>query len=176
MASIRSILHAARLAPCAVASCLVMPPAAIAQQPQRLYVQVGVLRCDVSAGIGQIIGSTRQLACVYRREGGRTERYLGTIRHTGLDLGSTTRGVMAWGVLARSEVRRGALNGRYTGISAEATVGLGVGTNILFGGSENSVALQPVSVQAQEGLNIAIGVAELTLERLRRNEPRPPRA
>ena len=56
-----------------------------------------------------------------------------------------------------------ALAGTYGGVSAEATVGLGVGANALIGGSENSIALQPVSVQAQQGVNVAVGVAALTL-------------
>lgn len=134
-----------------------------AQAPAR--VQVGLLRCDVSAGIGAIIGSTRDLNCIFERSRRRPERYVGLVRHAGLDIGATTRGVMIWAVLAPSQVRRGALTGSYAGASAEATVGLGLGANILVGGSADSVVLQPVSVQAQIGLNIAVGVAELTLQR-----------
>ena len=57
----------------------------------------------------------------------------------------------------------GALAGGYAGVSAEATAGLGIGANALLGGSNKSIALQPLSVQGQEGLNIAVGVAELRL-------------
>lgn len=153
---------------------LVLSPTAIAQSPPRAYVQVGVLRCDVSGGICQIVGSTRKLSCVYERARGRLERYLGVVRHAGLNIGFTTHGVMAWGVLAPSRIKRSSHTGRYVGASAEATAGLGVGANVLVGGSQNIIALQPLSVQAQAGLNIAVGVAELTLERLRRDAPGPP--
>ena len=49
------------------------------------------------------------------------------------------------------------------GVSGEATVGVGVGANALIGGSSRSIVLQPISVSGQEGLNIAVGVAELRL-------------
>jgi hypothetical protein len=154
----------------AIALCATALPTAHANAQQPTRVQAGLLRCDVSAGIGQIIGSTRSLSCVFERLRGHPERYRGIIRHAGLDIGATSRGVMVWGVLAPSQVRRGALAGRHAGTSAEVTAGLGVGANVLLGGSANSIALQPVSVQAQLGLNIAVGVAELTLERVRRRQ------
>lgn len=156
-----------------VAALVLAAPAASAQQEARANVQSGVLRCDVSAGVGAIVGSTRTLSCVFDRYSGRRERYQGTIRHSGLDLGATSRGVMVWAVLAPSRVRRGALIGNYAGANAEVTAGLGIGANILLG-SDNSIVLQPLSVQAQVGINIAVGVAELMLERISRHPPRPP--
>lgn len=143
------------------------PQAAEAQAPARGLTQIGVLRCDVSAGIGAIIGSTRRLACAFQPRRGPLERYSGTIRHTGLDIGATTRGVMIWGVLAPSRVPRFALAGRYVGASAEATLGVGLGANALVGGSSQTITLQPVSVQAQLGVNIALGVGEVTLAPVR---------
>jgi hypothetical protein len=159
------------LAPVAL-SPTVMAPAAMAQgaaqgAAQERYIRAGVLRCDVSAGIGLIVGSTRTLSCVFEPTRGRAERYQGRVQHAGLDIGATTRGVMVWGVLASARLSPGALAGTYAGAAAEATVGLGLGANALFGGSERGVALQPVSVQAQAGLNIALGVASLTLEPVR---------
>ena len=56
-----------------------------------------------------------------------------------------------------------ALAGNYAGVSAEATAGLGVGDNALLGGSGKSIALQPLSVQGREGLNVTVGIAELRL-------------
>jgi hypothetical protein len=151
------------LVPVALSST-VMVPAAMAQER---YIRAGVLRCDVSAGIGLIVGSTRTLSCVFEPTRGRAERYQGRVQHAGLDIGATTRGVMVWGVLASARLSPGALAGTYAGAAAEATLGLGLGANALFGGSERGVALQPVSVQAQAGLNIALGVASLTLEPVR---------
>ncbi|MGL4288266.1 MAG: DUF992 domain-containing protein [Phreatobacter sp.] len=132
-------------------------------------VRVGVLSCDVSAGIGLIVTSQRGIACRFRPDrGGRQEIYVGRISHYGLDLGVTGRGVLVWTVLAAQ--RRYApyqLAGTYAGGQAQATLGVGLGANVLVGGNRNSVALQPFSVQAQTGLNAAIGVASLQLSRAR---------
>lgn len=157
--------YVAALAALAAPALLFATPS-LAQSPPN-YVEAGVLRCDVSAGIGLIVGSTRSLNCTFEPRRGRAERYAGTIQRLGLDIGATTRGVMVWGVLAPSRNVSGALAGRYVGASAGASAGVGLGANALVGGSNNTVALQPVSVQAQLGVNIAAGVAELTLERAR---------
>jgi len=46
-------------------------------------------------------------------------------------------------------------------------VGAGLGANVLVGGSDRTVALQPVAVQGQTGLNVAAGVTELELRPVR---------
>jgi len=89
--------------------------------------------------------------------------YTGSITKFGLDLGATAGGEMAWSVFAPSNKRFGALAGHYGGATAEATVGAGVGANVLVGGSNRTVTLQPLSVQGQTGLNLAVGVAGLEL-------------
>jgi hypothetical protein len=151
------------LKPLAAALMLALPVAAIAT-PSQAQTQVGSLRCNVSAGLGAIIASSRDMYCTFRQANGRVENYRGTIRRFGLDIGATRRGVLVWGVVAPTRgLRRGALAGEYTGASAEATVGAGVGANALIGGSDRSFSLQPVSVQGQTGLNLAAGVAQLTL-------------
>ena len=117
-----------------------------------------------SSGLGLIITSTKEMGCTYTSLGGFTERYYGTIRKFGLDIGQTNCGVLAWNVLApTSGPRRGALVGDYVGADASATVGVGVGANLLVGGFDRSITLQPLSVQAQTGLSLAAGVASLTL-------------
>lgn len=128
-------------------------------------IKVGVLNCSVSNGAGFIIGSSRRLECVFQ-SGGRRETYFGHINKFGLDIGATSTGVISWGVFAPTDgsVGPGALAGSYGGVSGEATVGVGLGANVLVGGSKRSIALQPLSVGAQQGLNLAIGVAALTLE------------
>ena len=69
-------------------------------------------------------------------------------------------------MLGSTDVRRGALLvGDYGGVSAEASVALGVGANALVGGSDKSVVLQPVSVQGQTGLKVGGAVTGLTLRR-----------
>jgi hypothetical protein len=127
-------------------------------------VKAGVLTCDVSAGMGLILGSQKLLSCRFSPEGpGRREDYDGSITKFGLDLGLTRSGVMVWAVFSNTVAGPGFLAGDYFGASGEATVGAGVGANVLLGGSNRTVALQPISLSGQTGLNLAIAVAALQL-------------
>ena len=125
----------------------------------------GLLTCGVKGGVSFIIGSTRELRCVFRMSPGDPgERYEGRIEKFGLDIGVTNNAVMEWTVLApTNRIEMGALAGKYLGVSADASVGLGGGANVLVGGSNNTVSLQPVSVQGQTGLNAAVAVASVEL-------------
>ena len=126
--------------------------------------RVGTLNCDISGGLGLIIGSSKQVQCLFNPSGrGPREAYVGTINKFGIDIGATAGGHMVWAVYAPSSRRYGALAGNYGGASAEATVGLGAGANVLIGGSNRTITLQPLSVQGQTGLNVAAGVAGLEL-------------
>src|SRR5262249_25596946 len=112
---------------------------------------------------GFIVGSSRDLRCRFVRQG-RDEFYRGTINKFGIDIGSTKQASISWAVLApTANIPPRSLDGTYAGVSAQATVGLGVGANALIGGSQNSIILQPLSVQTQQGLNIAAGVSQLQL-------------
>jgi hypothetical protein len=128
-------------------------------------IEVGLLTCGVKSGTGFIFGSTRELRCVFRTSpGGEGDRYEGSIQKYGLDLGFTGHAILEWTVLAPSRgLPLGALAGRYYGVSADASVGIGGGANVLAGGSGNTISLQPLSVQGQTGLNAAAGVAEVEL-------------
>jgi hypothetical protein len=127
--------------------------------------RAGVLSCDVSGGIGLIIGSQRRLVCTFTPDGGgRQEVYHGTISRFGLDIGATAGGSMVWAVFSEFVgPRPGSLAGDYIGATGEATIAVGLGANVLVGGSNRQVALQPLSVSGQVGLNLAVGVAELQL-------------
>ena len=126
--------------------------------------KVGALNCDISAGIGVIIASKKHVTCMFTPSApGPREVYVGDISKFGLDIGATSSGQMVWAVFAPSNRKFGALAGHYVGGTAEATVGAGVGANALVGGSNRTVTLQPLSVTGQTGLNVAAGVAELTL-------------
>jgi hypothetical protein len=128
------------------------------------HVKAGTLDCDVSGGVGLIVGSQKRMTCTFSPAGGgRREVYLGTIHKFGLDIGATSGGRMAWAVYAPTDKRFDALAGTYDGASGEATIGAGLGANVLVGGSDRTVALQPLSVQGQTGLNLAVGVASLEL-------------
>lgn len=127
-------------------------------------VQAGALTCDVAPGFGFLVGSRKEIVCTFRNVAGDLEIYDGSITKLGVDIGVTDRFVIVWNVLAPSgRVVRGALSGSYFGATAQATVGAGIGANVLVGGFERSLTLQPVSVSAQTGVNVAAGVAELAL-------------
>ena len=128
-------------------------------------IKVGRLSCDVEPGIGLVIGSRKEMTCRFHPDQGKAETYHGEITKVGLDIGITRRTHIEWLVFAaaRDNYRRGALRGTYVGASGEATLGVGLGANLLVGGSDRSFMLQPWSVQAQTGLNLAVGIAGLTL-------------
>ena len=131
-------------------------------------VQAGRLGCDISSGIGLIIGSQRALNCAFTPSlPGPAEFYVGTLTKFGVDIGATGGGVMVWLVYAPTSLPAGALAGSYGGATAEATVVAGVGANVLIGGSNRTVTLQPVSFQGQSGLNVAAGVAGIDLRWVR---------
>src|ERR1700741_2597315 len=136
---------------------------ASAQQPMA-RVQVGVLECRGGASVGFIVGSVTNLGCVLRIDGLPGDRYIATIRKVGVDLGITQESALAWGVYAPvARLGPGDLAGTYAGAQGSASVGVGAGGNVLVGGSNNSIALQPLSLQGQVGINIAAGLESLEL-------------
>jgi hypothetical protein len=87
-----------------------------------------------------------------------------SLNKVGVDFGYLQGGVMVWSVVASTvSLAPGSLSGSYGGVTASATVGIGVGANVLVGGSGNSIALQPVSVEGTTGLDVAAGLAEMTV-------------
>jgi hypothetical protein len=136
---------------------------AYAQQPVP-RVQIGILECRGGSSVGFIVGSVTYLGCVLHADGLPEDRYVATIRKVGLDLGITEESALAWGVYAPvARLGPGDLSGDYAGVQGSASIGVGVGGNVLVGGSANSIALQPLSVQGQVGLNIAAGLESLEL-------------
>lgn len=161
---LRKLALAGTVAAASLAGSLV--PAAA--QPQD-RVQAGTLNCDVSAGLGLIIGSQKEVTCQFLPADASSPRevYVGVINKFGLDIGATTQGQMVWNVFAPTNRPVAALAGDYVGAGAEATVAVGLGANVLVGGSNRTIALQPISVQGQTGLNVAAGVTELRLRPVR---------
>ncbi len=134
-----------------------------AQQPMQ-RVQVGILECRGGASVGFIVGSVTNLGCVLRVEGLPEDRYIATIRKVGLDLGITQESALAWGVFAPvARLGPGDLAGNYAGVQGSATLGVGAGGNLLVGGSNNTIALQPLSLQGQVGVSVAAGLQSLEL-------------
>jgi Protein of unknown function (DUF992) len=140
---------------------LVASATAQARQPFR----VGGLTCSTGPRVGLVLGSRQDMRCVFVASGtGRQYAYAGTIRRLGLDLGVTRGGTLFWAVFARnSQIGRGTLRGNYVGASGNVAVGLGLGAKVLIGGSRRTISLQPLSVEGQIGLNLALGVTNLTL-------------
>jgi hypothetical protein len=126
---------------------------------------VGSLTCNVAGGVGFVFGSSRTLNCLFTRTDGTAERYEGTIRRFGVDIGFTRESTIVWMVFAPGSIAAGALGGEYAGPTAQGTVGVGVGANVLLGGSSNQITLQPVSVEGSVGLNAAAGVAAMSLRK-----------
>jgi len=127
-------------------------------------VKVGTLTCNVASGWGFVFGSSKELHCTFRPNKRTGEHYVGSISKFGVDIGYTEGGVLVWGVFApSSDVRAGALSGDYAGATASATVGVGLGANVLVGGLDKSFALQPLSVEGNRGLNVAAGIGAISL-------------
>jgi hypothetical protein len=141
-----------------------LAPGAPAQAQPRPGVVIGTLTCSVASGFGFVFGSSRAINCTFAGPGGRYEHYVGNISKFGIDIGYTQGGVLIWTVVSpTAALAPGALGGSYVGGTASATVGVGIGANALVGGSNNSIALQPLSIEANRGLNVAAGIAALTL-------------
>jgi hypothetical protein len=150
---------AAGLALCALA---LLSPARAAEST----VKIGMMSCHVSSGWGFVFGSTRDLRCIFTGAGGgRTENYAGKISKFGVDIGFQQSGVIIWAVFAPStDLKAGALTGDYGGVTAGAAAGVGGNANVLLGGSTKSISLQPVSVEGDTGINLAVGIAAITLK------------
>lgn len=133
-------------------------------EAQQSRVRVGMLECRGGASMGFIVGSVTNLGCVLHTEGRPDTPYVATIRKVGLDLGITPETALGWAVFAPVErFGPGDLSGDYAGAQGSAALGVGVGANVLVGGSNNSIALQPLSLQGQTGINVALGLQELEL-------------
>jgi hypothetical protein len=161
------IFHALRASALMGASALILGLALLPSSAHAQNVRVGSITCHEPSGWGFIFGSTRDLACVYSPlgGGGPVERYAGRITKFGVDIGYSGAGVIVWAVFAPTTgVAPGDLAGNYVGVTGSATVGIGVGANVLLGGSNKSIMLQPVSISGETGLNVAAGVASLVLQ------------
>ena len=150
----------------AFAGAAVVSPTASLGQERTAKVRTGTLTCQGKGRIGLLIGSREKLACIYEPSGNRPKRQLlGTVTNVGLDVGVKGPSVMVWGVLgSTTALPTDALRGRFVGAAADASLGLGAGAKVLVGGNNKSIVLQPLSVQGQLGVNLAIGVTGLRLD------------
>lgn len=168
----RKVAGLAFIAAVAVAVTLSGTPNALAQESAGATgggggtsTKVGYLSCNVASGWGIIFGSSRSLDCTYTPVAGKPiEKYKGSISKFGADIGYLQSGVILWTVVAPStNTGPGALAGHYAGATASAAAGVGAGANVLVGGMHSSIALQPISIEGQAGLNVAAGIAMVDL-------------
>lgn len=157
---LKGIFHMKRIASALIVS-LVLAASSAPASADRVGVSIGTLECIVEGGIGLVVTSSKDMDCVFKSTSGREEAYFGTIRKYGLDIGITGKARMLWAVFAPGIMEDGALGGEYVGGSAEATAIVGGGANALLGGG--NIALQPLSVQVQMGVNAALGVTSMSL-------------
>jgi hypothetical protein len=126
--------------------------------------KIGILSCDVSRSVGEILARKQSLTCRFKPDAGQPETYVGNIDEYGIEIGRVDQGHLIWGVSsAMRGVPQGALAGKYVGIGAGAALGVGVGANALVAGNNQSFSLQPLSVDGETGINIATGVIKVTL-------------
>jgi Protein of unknown function (DUF992) len=159
--SISTVLGAVALV--AAAAVFMQASAQTPAASNKSGVNIGSLNCSVAGGMGFIFGSSKALECTLTRTDNVVERYQGTVKKYGVDIGFTKESRIVWLVFAPGNIAPGAVAGDYGGVTAEAALGLGVGANVLLGGSSKQVTLQPVSVEGGTGLNIAAGIAAVEL-------------
>jgi len=148
------------IAAAVVAAGVLAPVAPAPAQPAG--VALGTMTCNVSSGWGFVFGSSRSLRCTYSPKPGVAEHYVGTVKKFGVDIGYVSSSVIVWGVIApTADVGPGALAGDYAGVTGSAAVGVGAGANVLVGGSNKQFTLQPVSIEGQQGLNVAAGIGAI---------------
>jgi hypothetical protein len=130
---------------------------------QQARVEVGLLQCMLSPGVGALVGSRRRMSCRFIQDGGMsTANYTGSITRFGVDVGATAGGLLSWRVFSRTR-SASAIAGNYVGVSADLSMGLGAGATVLIGGTRRTTMLQPVAFVGNIGINFAIGITGMTL-------------
>jgi Protein of unknown function (DUF992) len=129
------------------------------------WTQAGMLRCVVNPSIGFIIAGHQSMECTFTQNAPiPPQAYQGALNMIGLNIGISAGGVFGWAVLAPTVgIPAGALAGEYVGASGDIGIGLGVGANVLVGGSARTFALQPVSLEGSVAVDVALGVSALKL-------------
>ena len=159
-------LSAALAATLALATGACQQPTAsqINQQNSSSRIYIGALSCNVSGSQGYVLGSTKQLDCVFIDKNGTSASYTGTIHKYGIDIGYTNAVHSIWRVYSLgSEKSATALSGRYVGEDSTVAAGSQAGGNWLYGGTNREIAMIAAGVVKDAGYNFATGVAELSL-------------
>jgi hypothetical protein len=150
----------------ALALIVILAAPADAQSPPS-WTQAGMLRCVVDPSIGFIIAGHQSMQCQFTQNAPSPippQAYQGALNMVGLNIGISAGGVFGWAVFAPTVgIPAGALAGEYVGASGDIGLGVGVGANVLVGGSGRTFALQPLSLEGSVAINVALGVSSLKL-------------
>jgi hypothetical protein len=132
--------------------------------PALANTQLGLLKCDTSIGIGEILVRKQTMTCVFTHTDGTTENYTGKVHQFGIEIGEVDEGHLAWAVFAASPATgTGLLAGKYAGVDASVAAGIGLGADVLVGGTGEAFSLQPFAVEGEPGVGIAAGVEQIEL-------------
>ncbi|MEO1292631.1 MAG: DUF992 domain-containing protein [Pseudomonadota bacterium] len=133
---------------------------------EKADLEFGVLACEMTGSSNNIIVSERTFTCTFDAAipGMADQTYSARIEKIGLDLKVSQEARFAWVVLAPSyDAGEDALEGRYTGVSADAAIGGGLGARAMVGGLDRSITLTPLSISEETGFGIAAGIERLEL-------------
>ena len=157
-----------KIAPMLAAAGLSLSLAAAATPANAAVVQAGILNCAIGPSVGFIVATPAQMACTfYPSSGEHAEKYTGVVTKAGVGAGIVAGTAMSWAVFdLQNNYSTKGLAGTYAGASGEVAMGLGVGVNVLFGGSNESLVLSPVSVQGSVAVGGGVGVTLMHLSRV----------
>lgn len=128
-------------------------------------IEIGQLTCRQVDRTNLVIFSSAEFSCSFDPLDGPNEAYVGSVSKIGIDLTDDKVETIVWYVVAPSAtMASGALTGDYFGVSADASVGAGIGGRILIGGLEDSIALQPAAVSGTRGVGLAAGIEQFKLK------------
>lgn len=140
-------------------------PPVVVITPPGPSAKAGMLTCNTGPSVGFVVGGRQTLACQFMPIGPYPlENYVGDITTVGLDIGANSGGALIWAVFMPTRgAQYGSLGGNYGGVTGDVSLGIGAGANLLVGGSDRSITLQPFSVEGSTGINLAVGVSGLVL-------------
>lgn len=130
--------------------------------------RVGTLECRTVEGSRQnlIITSTADIKCTFKSiDGKAVEQYKGeTGIGLGVDLKLEKTEVIIFAVFsANFKPGTHQLAGKYGGAKATVSAGVGGGAQLLVGGSDESISLQPAAV-GNEAVGVAAGLSYMSLQ------------
>jgi hypothetical protein len=140
---------------------------AVTASPVRAEVgaDLGLLTCKLQDVHNDIVYTSEKFGCEFKPHAGQAQSYTGEIKAIGVDLSVTKDMTLVWGVFAPTADAGSpeALKGHYVGASADVAAGAGAGANVLVGGGDESITLQPISASGIVGAGASVDIEEFEL-------------